>query len=359
MTSQTQIKPTSPAVLAIDARMLSHTPHGISRYVTSLAKGLFLLRNSTASPNVPARFLYEPLFILPRAMQGKIPDIFFKFKSVESSTPFLNRKELFEIPSLLKKIDAKLYHSPSFSSLLYCPCPWIVTVHDLNHLSFGGIKEKFYYHTLLKSFSKKAKALLTVSEFSRDELSNWLNIEKEKIDVVYNALDDGFTHPLSQDTHIQTLQRFQLKKEGYFFCLSNSKPHKNLKVLDQAYRIFCSQLLSHTPPPKPLIFSSQLGALSDQESQILLTHSQTLFFPSCYEGFGLPPVEAASLGVALVVSDIPPHREALRDLKASEVFWIKPDDREGWTQAFHRAQRGEGVRVSPESQNLIQKRLEP
>jgi glycosyltransferase involved in cell wall biosynthesis len=64
-------------------------------------------------------------------------------------------------------------------------------------------------------------------------------------------------------------------------------------------------------------------------------------FPSLYEGFGLPPIEAAASGIPLLVSKIPPHEEALRDLQAGEAIWLDPQDTDSWAQAMKNAVHGQ------------------
>jgi glycosyltransferase involved in cell wall biosynthesis len=80
-------------------------------------------------------------------------------------------------------------------------------------------------------------------------------------------------------------------------------------------------------------------------------------FPSLYEGFGLPPVEAACLGVPLLVSRIPPHREALADLVQGEVLWVEPRDAQAWSKAMDRAARGEVLGASIESRSALMRRF--
>src|SRR5689334_15606368 len=107
--------------VVIDARMVGPIPHGIARYVTELAKGLKKLNDTVPLP-------YHPVFLTHGSEAG--PEI-QSFETLSTQISFLNWREIIEIPVLLKKVRAGAYHSPSFSSLWSCPCPSVITVHDL------------------------------------------------------------------------------------------------------------------------------------------------------------------------------------------------------------------------------------
>src|SRR5204863_151085 len=102
-----------------------------------------------------------------------------------------------------------------------------------------------------------------------------------------------------------------------FFCLSNPKPHKNIPMLLESYRLAQAQeqaiwpiVLNFKPArgnASPKVQS--IEALSEKDMHALLHGAGAVLFPSLYEGFGLPPVEAAACGVPTIVSDIPSHRE--------------------------------------------------
>jgi alpha-1,3-rhamnosyl/mannosyltransferase len=317
----------------IDARMVRRTPHGIARYVSRLAEGLLALRDRGA-------LAYEPAFLVA-------PDcaepVFARFATLEARTPIHDPRELFELPGLVRKSGAALYHSPSYSSVVACPCPWLVTVHDLNHLHYGGLAQKAYYYGVLRPFARGARRLLTVSRFSRDELATWTGLPAARIGVVHNALEAELAEPVPSAESAPVLARFGLTPGRYFLALSNPKPHKNLPLLLEAYRALGDGAW-------PLVLSVRekfagalsTGPLTDREARVLLRSAGALVFPSLYEGFGLPPVESLVAGVPAVVSDIPPHREAVEGVFANageegSMLWVDPRDRAAWTAALRAA----------------------
>jgi glycosyltransferase involved in cell wall biosynthesis len=316
-------------IIAIDARMVLPHPHGIGRYVHNIATGLAEIARKGELP-------YEPVFLIDRRFAGILPS---RFTAVPIKSAFLKPSEILELPRVLKSLGASLYHSPSFSSLAYAPCPWIATVHDLNHLHYGDFSKRVYYRFLLRRFARNSQALLTVSEFAKKELAEWLPCPLDKIEVVVNALD----HEFSSTVKIPFKSKWEGVRSGeYFVCLSNAKPHKNLPFLVRAYLEAKKQ--SQDLPPLVLsadqseleisetegvIFTSKLN---DSDAKMILQHARAAFFPSLYEGFGLPPLEAVMSGVAVTVSDIPPHREGLQDF--SEPRWLNPRKSDEWVEAF-------------------------
>lgn len=315
----------------IDARMIGEFPHGIARYVTSLAAGLAALEN------LP----YEPIFLISQHLAEQARrNLFACFETIRVSAPFLSLKEIVALPPILKEHRADLYHSPSFSSLLHAPCPWVVTIHDLNHLHFGSLSKKIYYGIVLKSFALRAKRVLTVSEFSRIEIAQWLNQSPQDIEVVYNALSPIFS---IKAVPASLSPELGLKPQSYFLSISHhTKNHKNSQILWKAYREARKKkdglfplVLNTRMADLPAEFQNMpglitLGRVADAELPGLIQNARLLLFPSLYEGFGLPPLEAAILGLPIRVSDIPAHREALRDFASPQVKYLNPLRFEDW-----------------------------
>lgn len=315
--------------------MVGEFSHGIAAYVTDLAHGW------NKKGGIELSFLTAP------GLKERSP--WNLFQCIETPIGFLDPRELWALSSLIQKSSADLFHSPSFSSLLNCPIPWVQTIHDLNHLHFGSFAQKMYYRWILKRSALGARALMTVSEAMRVEISTWLGVLAESLSVVPNAISAPSKPSLK--TH-----RWNVEPKRYFFCLAHAKPHKNIPFLIEAYRRSKSKwpLLISAPPIEPTPAGvNYLGPLADDEVELLLSQAGALLSPSLYEGFGRPPIEALVRGVPVLVSDIQSHREILREVPVQYAKQMRPDDGEGWTQAI-RAIESQGLTSVP---NFISQKL--
>lgn len=327
-----QQKPKVVPKVVIDARMVGAVPHGIARYVTLAARGIeSRLREDPHS--VP----FEPWYLIDPALNpSPDPRSFPPSRVLGVDARFLSIRELWAVPRALRDARADLFWSPSFASFLTgplgLPCPWLVTVHDLNHLHFGSAFQRLYYRLLLKPFCLKARRILTVSEFSRQEIAGWLGIDPRRISVVFNAIDPELWER-------QPTANPPGRPDGpYFLCLGNPKPHKNIALLVRAYQALRADRLSRGLACWDLVVTGMSGEPSpgihwgvripDADLSAWILGAGSMVFPSLYEGFGLPPVEAAALGVPVIASDIPPHREGLAPV-AGEVGWFGVRDFEG------------------------------
>ncbi len=324
----------------IDARMVGPIPHGIARYVTLLAEGLGGRELS-----------YEPVFLVDPRLWTQ-PD-FAGFRTIPVQAPFLDvPREWWQVRAALR--GAALFHSPSFASFPLCPVPWVVTVHDLNHLQYGSWAKKFYYRTFLKTFIRRAAAVTTVSQFSERELREWLGY-KVQITVVENALDPRFAGP----------SRPAEREKGYFLCVANDKPHKRVKFLIDVYEVYRAICGKDALPLVTTVAGpgaagvERIGGVGNEELRSLLAGARAGFFPAAYEGFGLPPLEAAVEGCPVFVSDIPSHREALRFFGGQGVTWLPVDDSAAWASAFEKAHRGDLESSLPEERALAFSTLSP
>ena len=348
-----RVEKTLRPIVVIDARMVTEIPHGFSRYVSHLARGLKKLKDSESLD-------YDPVFLV--SPQGP-KSAFDGFETFEMNAPFLGFRELSDIPKALLALRASLYHSPTFASLILCPCLFVITVHDLNHLHFGSVSKKFYYKTLLKSFVGRAETVLTVSEFSKKELVQWTQLRSDRFELAPNAVT--LPEKCSPERVATVLKKYSLVSKQYFFTLSSPKRHKNIKTFLKGYEGYRKEegrwpfVLNFAPPTHWSTSSEGLvviDPLNSDEGDILLAEAGALVFPSLYEGFGLPPLEAAAMGVRVIVSKIAPHEEVLAEM-GDGVAWVSPLDVSGWRQALHDLQAGRIKVSSTESREKLLSRF--
>lgn len=198
----------------------------------------------------------------------------------------------------------------------------ISTHHDITYVRYpSGFSRPFrlLYALLVPQVIRHSRALVTVSEFSRSELSGHFGVDESRFTVVYNAADARFT---PDDTSSGAVRRAR----PYFLAVSSPNAHKNFGRLLEAFALVSRQ----HPDVELLVVGSQakaftqqtfdsdagvhfLGRVSDADLVPLYRGALGFVFPSLYEGFGIPPVEAQSCGCAVIASRAASLPEVLRD----------------------------------------------
>jgi len=210
-------------IVIIDIRMISEYLHGIARYTYELISYL------SAEHNIKFIFLSNKNNNLI-----KNKDNYYII-----GPKFLSIQEQIELPLKLNRYRNKaIFHSPSFITSPFIKCPTIMTIHDLNHLKFPEYYTKFhkhYYNFIVKPSALKAKKILTVSEFSKKEIINWLNCDSEKVVVTYNGVDENFKIINDNDLLERIKNKYNLP-EKFVLYIGNLKPHKNISNLIKAIK---------------------------------------------------------------------------------------------------------------------------
>ena len=216
----------------------------------------------------------------------------------------------------------------------------VMTVHDLSFLknpSWYSRTYYWYYRFMTPLAVKTSRHILTVSEFSKSEILGFYSFLKaEKISVVYNAIDRQLFKPQPSAINPQTSDITPQTSVPFVLCVSSIDPRKNfvrlieacqgltgakLYIVGKYNRVFSQtsaltpQTSDISPQPSNIQF---LGRVSDDELVRLYNQAACFVFPSLYEGFGLPPLEAMACGCPVLVSDIPVEREVCGD--AAQYF---------------------------------------
>ena len=206
--------------------------------------------------------------------------------------------------------NKNFFFSPGFNAPFFFLHRTAITIHDLNHIDVDAntsFLKILYYNIVLKRACRKAALIFTVSEFSKGRIVDWSGINPDKVKVVYNGVSSAFH---------QDVQPY-LPGFPYIFIVGNRKLHKNE---DRALRAFAQanidkniHVLFSGKPSDQLVNTAKelqiedrvkfLGRLSEDELASTYKGALCLLFPSLYEGFGLPVIEAMACGTPVITSN--------------------------------------------------------
>ena len=272
----------------------------------------------------------------------------------------------FAIPRALKKYNADLFISTDGWISLRTPVKTIQVLHDLHFVnspeSLPFLTKKYYQHFFPK-FIRKANRIVTVSEFSRGEISRTYEIQENNLDVVPNSSRDEY-RPLSIE-EISEIQKKYSKGCPYFLFIGPIHPRKNPEKIIEAFLKYKER----TGGVEKLIITGSamwrnFGAinkslLANSESEIIFTGylpddelfkvtagSYCLLYISLYEGFGIPILEAQSCGVPVITSDC----SAMPEVAGGAAILVNPAEADSITEAMIK------IKNDPDLQNeLIRK----
>lgn len=230
-----------------------------------------------------------------------------------------------------------VYFTPGFNPPIFSRMPFVVTLHDLIHLSIpeeGSVLKNAFYEQIVKPALFRAFRVLTVSGWSKGKILEWSGLPEERVVVVGNGVGGDFS-PVG-DRYMPGFP--------YFLYVGNRKPHKNLPFLMAAFskaRLPSSVKIAFSgDPDERTIFGIRecnlqdrvvfLGELSDAALASSYRGALALLFPSRIEGFGLPVLEALACGTRVLASRIP----AVEEVAGTSARLLSPDDPEEWSRAL-------------------------
>ncbi len=233
-------------------------------------------------------------------------------------------------PGLLRRIGADLVHGPVFVGPLLAPCPAIVTIHDLSFIRFPEMfrpANRLYLTALTRLSARRARRLIAVSEHAAAESARLLGVSRERIDVIYHGVDPVF-RPLPDDEVAAFRQRRGLP-ERFVFFVGTLEPRKNLVRLVEAFaRVHDTQVGLMLAGGKGWLYDELFarvetlglskrvifpGYVMSEELPLWYNAATILAYPSVYEGFGLPVLEAQACGTPVLTSNVSSLPEAAGD----------------------------------------------
>ena len=260
-------------------------------------------------------------------------------------------------PWMLRRIGADLVHGPVFVGPLLTRCPFVITIHDLSFIRFPALfrpANRVYLTVLTRLSARRARRLIAVSAHAAAESTRLLGIPRDRVDVVYHGVNPSF-RPLPADEVAAFRQRKGLP-ERFVLFVGTLEPRKNLVRLVEAFaRIRDRDIALVLVGGKGWLYDElfarveALGLDRDvffpgyvmSDELPLWYNSATVFsYPSLYEGFGLPVLEAQACGTPVLTSNVSSLPEAAGD----GALMVDPYDVEALTAGLNRLLAGETLR---------------
>jgi glycosyltransferase involved in cell wall biosynthesis len=330
-----------PLHIAIDARRIRD--FGVGTYLRNLVRGL-------------AKIDRENRYTLVRA-PGDDPEfenLPGNFASVVYSKPDRTYPAQIRYSIFLKRLGADVYHLPINVVPMWMPKPYIVTTHDVGNLIFSnrrGLRDNYDFRRLRRGLLL-ADCVIAVSAATRRDLESVVGIPGERIRTIYNAPDPAFTERVSPavacvgDQGVvyapdmqRILDRYQI---DYPFLLyaGRTNPRKNIPRLVEAFAVVRGEVqsdpryrdlrliiigdeISKYPRLRHAVIQSRvehqvrfLGFVPIETLRVFYQAAAAFVFPSLYEGFGLPPLEAMACGTPVVTSNVSSLPEVVGDAAA-------------------------------------------
>ena len=332
--------------IGIDIRCLMENQYsGISEYTYNLIDSLlridrqnqyFLFYNSSKKVKIP-------LFNFPNvSIKGfQYPNKFFNL-----SLRFLKIRE---IDKMIGGVD--LFLIPNFLFLnLSNECKKVLVVHDLSFELYPEFftGKKRLWHQLInpKKLCQKADALIAISQNTKNDLSNIYQIPQDKIKVINPGISQIFFQPILQDQKNEIKSKYNLP-DNFIFYLGNLEPRKNIESLisafgqikDQSYFLIIGggeawkykkmyRTWQNSPIRKKIKF---LGYVDNSDRPTLYSLAKVFVYPSVYEGFGLPPLEAMACGTPVITS----FSSSLPEAVGNAGLMVDPNNYEDLAQAIN------------------------
>jgi glycosyltransferase involved in cell wall biosynthesis len=352
--------------IAIDIRRM--TEFGVGTYIRNVVRTLGRLDQETEYFLIGSPTKVHEI--------GPLPENFHTIPALAPETSIPGYREF---RTALKGLDCDLVHVPNlFSIPRFLPCPYVITVHDmLDHMSRVRQRTGFWsalHMQMTRQVLQGAARIFAVSNFTRNEISKIFDIPSSRIEVVYNAIDERFLrgHASAADQEL-IVQRYQVT---YPFLLYAGRisPHKNVVRMIEAFSALKTELerdglypdlkliiigddLSGNPDLRRTVVRSGvqndvrfLGFIPIEVLRIFYDSAKIFVFPSLYEGFGLPPLEAMAHGTPVVTS----NGSSLPEVVGNAAVLVNPENVFEIMRALHRVLVDKALRDRMKERGYLQ-----
>ncbi|MDD2353803.1 MAG: glycosyltransferase family 1 protein [Patescibacteria group bacterium] len=340
--------------IGIDARFYGPIGKGLGRYTQEVIDNMIKINEAQAE--TACDFV---IFLSPHNYDEFTPKSWY-VKKIKINIPWYSWQEQIFFPFYIFKEKLDLMHFPHFNIPVLTPVKFVMTLHDLILTHFPTVRattksafvykfKNFAYRFVLRTAVSRARKIIAVSEFTKKDILNKLSVPAEKVVVTYEGVsnlargrDSLF---VSKIDPLETKIQYHLG-DNFLLYVGNAYPHKNLEKLLDAFILlkekrpdyklvlvgkadyFYNRLRDYAKSlnlwqkenlNSPVVFP---GYVPDAQLEVLYKEARAYVFPSLYEGFGLPPLEAMAKGCPVISSD----RASLPEVLGSAALYFNPED---------------------------------
>ena len=322
-----------PPRIGLDARKLTH--FGIGSYVRNLLEAVG--RN-------PESAAYRFRVYVPSADREAVPPLPEHFEIVAEESPGYSLSELTRFAWRLMRDRLDLFHATHYVVPPLYRTRAVVTIHDIIHVLYPQFLPNraalLYARVMIGRALRRADRIITVSFNSKRDLVDYFGISPARIDVVYNGVAKRFREDVTSEEKERVATKYGLPRP-YLLFLGGEKPHKNvrnvLRAFTQASResalphalVLAGPMPANKSRVEALIQGLDLstrvfrpGIVPEEDLPGLFGGSEALLYPTLYEGFGLPVVEAMACGVPVLTSST----SALQEIAGGYALLVDPMD---------------------------------
>lgn len=344
-------------IIAIDLTSLSYHMSGIERYAFGMTEKIIKLDLKNE---------YVLIF------RNSVPSIFnnnIDGKRVKARILRGNNKLLFlqvVLPFNLYKLKADKYIFFAFTSPILFRNKYIYnTIHDMGAWDASdtmSFTQKLYWQITYRFAAKISNRIFTVSDFSKNRINEILKFPKNRIEVIYSGVYDGLVK--EENIDFAYVKKIYNLPDKYILTLSTIEPRKNIELLLKAYTNIqdkvnynlvlvgrkgwkVDELINRYNSKSRIIMT---GFVKDEHISLIYKHAICFVFPSLYEGFGLPPIEALAHSTPVIASDAASLPEILMD----RATYFKSNDIKNLEEVLIKLENN--IKVMPKTLNKFQKR---
>lgn len=284
----------------------------------------------------------------------------FDVQLLRPETPYLRIPLV--LPARVWRLRLDLLHV-QYTAPPLCPAPFVTTIHDLSfehYPHFFTRRERFLFHYLIRNTARRARRVLTVSEYSRQDLIRTYGLEAERVVLTPNGVEAHFRPVPPSPERDALLLRYDIDRD-YVLSVGNLQPRKNLTQLIRAYLKlreqddkFDGKLVvvgqkawlyhdifreaRHSRFGRDILFT---GYVTDEVLPAIYSAARVFVYPSIFEGFGLPVLEAMACGAPVAMS----HSSSLPEVAGGAAISFDPLDEEAVARSIARIWHDEALRA--------------